>query len=575
MKRLQHLLSTPRRSQILLATLALAIALPAAARTAVVTDGDVVPFDSATWDSSTTAYIGNTAPGTLTVDGGSSVDIQRGYVGSESSSEGTATVSGSDSTWEVSSYPLYVGRDGTGTLNIQDGGLVLVGSETLVNGRDDTGSSIVFDGGSLETASILAAAADLQGVGTIKTKGWVLDADVIVNTSTLVHSFAITDPATGKNISLQIDQTGTDLGTVGAGYRGTGTLTINSGGLVKSSGGTLGYHSGSEGTATVSGSDSTWEVGGISVGRYGTGTLNIQDGGLVKCSDGGYLAGLGSEGIATVSGSGSTWEMSDSLNVGLEGTGTLNIQDGGLVKCSDGYLGYPSWSEGTATVSGSGSTWEMSNDLSVGNLDGGRGTLNIQHGGLVSVVGNASVHSTNGTLAFGLGSSGTGLLDVVGEASLAGILDFRLSGSSPFQAGMLTLITYGSRTGTFGPVINLGAYVTGNGLHYQDHALTLTLDHDLLVGDLDLDGDVDFFDYTATSNNFGETEGMRFRHGDMDGDGDVDFFDYIAVSNHFGDSLAAATGPANAASVPEPSTIILLFIGLLVGLLRFRRHRIV
>ena len=85
----------------------------------------------------------------------------------------------------------------------------------------------------------------------------------------------------------------------------------------------------------------------------------------------------------------------------------------------------------------------------------------------------------------------------------------------------------------------------------------------VLIGDLDLDGDVDFFDYIKCSNNFGETEGMGFQDGDMDGDGDVDFFDYIAVSNHFGDTLPAGTGAVSAASVPEPGTVVLLGMGAL------------
>ena len=136
-------------------------------------------------------------------------------------------------------------------------------------------------------------------------------------------------------------------------------------------------------------------------------------------------------------------------------------------------------------------------------------------------------------------------------------------------------LTYDSRSGAFASVTDLGPYVTGDGLTYGEHELTLTLDHNLLIGGLDLDGDVDFFDYIATSNNFGETEGMGFQDGDMDGDGDVDFFDYITVSNHFGDSLPASAGVVGVAEVPEPSTFGLLGVGT-VGLLAYgwrrRRH---
>ena len=235
--------------------------------------------------------------------------------------------------------------------------------------------------------------------------------------------------------------------------------------------------------------------------------------------------------------------------------------------------------EDGAVVVGPGRTLTIVVDL---QLEAGK--LAIAAGGTADVSGYVDGGSANAAIpgyvvidpAAGLEialaeTSFTGSLTVDGNADLAGDLDFTLCGSSPFQAGAHSLITYGSYAGTFDTVTDLGPYVTGDGLTYGDNVLTLTIDHDLLIGDLDLDGDVDFFDYIATSNNFGETEGMRFQDGDMDNDGDVDFFDYITVSNHFGDSLPATAG---AAEVPEPSTFILLAMGA-VSLLAYgwRRRR--
>ena len=192
-------------------------------------------------------------------------------------------------------------------------------------------------------------------------------------------------------------------------------------------------------------------------------------------------------------------------------------------------------------------------------------------GGTLDVGGSVGAATVFGDLVFGpaagleieLEGSSHDQVAVAADVSLAGQLELKLTGAAPFETGSYALMTYDSHTGTFNPVTDLNAYVTGDGLDYGGHELTLTIDHDLLIGDLDLDGDVDFFDYIATSNNFGQTGGMGFQDGDMDGDGDVDFFDYIAVSNHFGDTLPAVTGVAGATNVPEPSALVLLTAGAL------------
>ena len=111
------------------------------------------------------------------------------------------------------------------------------------------------------------------------------------------------------------------------------------------------------------------------VGKSGNGTLNIEAGGQVS-SNYGYL-GLysGSTGTATVTGTGSTWTNGGRLYVGTSGSGTLNVEAGGQVSNTDGYLGYNSGSTGTATVTGTGSTWTNSGDLYVGYS--GSGTLTV------------------------------------------------------------------------------------------------------------------------------------------------------------------------------------------------------
>ena len=82
---------------------------------------------SASWDKESSNFtLGNTTTQSLTLEEGAELHNERGYVGPSSSSSGgsgTATISGSRSTWDNSSY-FYVGRYGTGAVTIENGGRV-------------------------------------------------------------------------------------------------------------------------------------------------------------------------------------------------------------------------------------------------------------------------------------------------------------------------------------------------------------------------------------------------------------------------------------------------------------------
>jgi hypothetical protein len=97
-----------------------------------------------------------------------------------------------------------------------------------------------------------------------------------------------------------------------------------------------------------------------------------------------------------------------------------------------------------------------------------------------------------------------------------------------------------------------------------------------LPGDGDLDGDVDFDDFSTLAFNFGTSAAIgvdRWIVGDYDWDGDVDFDDFSDLAFNFGKTYAGAPGAAGSPQVPEPATLGLLALGIGGLFMRIRKRR--
>jgi hypothetical protein len=85
------------------------------------------------------------------------------------------------------------------------------------------------------------------------------------------------------------------------------------------------------------------------------------------------------------------------------------------------------------------------------------------------------------------------------------------------------------------------------------------------LGDIDENGTVDFGDFLILSANFGQAA-VDHKTGDIDCNGTVAFGDFLVLSSNFGQAVSVA-----AASVPEPSSWVMIWMVSLVGLAFARR----
>lgn len=60
---------------------------------------------------------------------------------------------------------------------------------------------------------------------------------------------------------------------------------------------------------------------------------------------------------------------------------------------------------------------------------------------------------------------------------------------------------------------------------------------EVLDGDADENGEVNFLDFLALANNFGKQVDATLADGDFDGDGEVSFLDFLVLANNFGDTI--------------------------------------
>ena len=355
----------PRISILNVAVLVITIFFNSSVHAEIVTSGDVVPTtDPGTWAGGTSAYVGYSNSGILSITNGSSVNNTSGnsYLGYEHGSSAVVTIDGEGAAWN--SFYYYVGRNGTSSLTITNGGLV-----------EDYWAFVGYGGDSIGTVDVTGEGSTWINRGYLYIGYYGLGSLSITDSATVTSSGVYLGNAYDYNLDawVLVDGEGSKFEIGGDFSLGTGTLTISNGGFLASGGGYLGEKAGSIATATVDGEGSTWAgIGSFYLGDEGTGILNIINGGSMTSGTAVIGRSYNSSGTVTLDGVGSAWD-NYYLYIGNYGSGTLNIFNGSTVSATDltevGDLGIIAFGDNGGTLT--------TNNLYVGSTQlSGNGTIN-------------------------------------------------------------------------------------------------------------------------------------------------------------------------------------------------------
>ncbi|MFS9380609.1 autotransporter outer membrane beta-barrel domain-containing protein [Citrobacter sp. ANG330] len=380
-----------------------------------------------------TLTVGSGGTGTLNINTTATVTAGNANIGYAATGVGTVNVEGEDAV--LNTAALIMGVNGEGELTITDSGVVnSTGTGTIGNAADGSGA-VTVDGANSQwnlTGVLTSGAAGTGTMALTNSASVTSNGGIVGSTETGTGTVNISSGSLWNN----------GIGALKVGDAGTGILNVNTTGTVTAGNTTIGNAAAGTGTVNVSGVNAVMNMTSLTTGASGQGTLAINDGGVVNTTGTGITgSGAGSTGTVTVDGAGSQWNLTGSLTTGAAGNGTMTLTNEAVVTSVGGFVGNTGAGNGSVDVS-NGAVWDstalaagQSASLMVGNA--ATGAINIHDGGVVesssAILGNAATSdgsvtvdgqdSVLNTADLTVGQSGTGSLDITngGKVSVTNI----------------------------------------------------------------------------------------------------------------------------------------------------------
>ena len=421
--------------------------------------------------------VGRSGTGTLTLDS-SSIESTDGYlyVGTNAAGDGTVTLK-NNSTLSVPKHSIRVGQSGPGVLNIESGSSYS-GAEIYLGYNDGAEGTLNINNGSTTSKGIIVGNIGTGTLNATNASMTITSGGFFIGGNESDSKPAGTGTATLTNTPLTVP------GDIGVGNYGTGTLILD-GSTTLSTNGYLyvARHTGSTGTLTLqNGARVTVPDHTARLGQSGTAVVNVLSGSTFDSSTKDIHLGYNDVGNGTLNVDGGTVN-SLKIWVGNNGTGTLSVKNGAVdTNKNNIYVGNNSGSTGTLNLMDGGLINTGTSHVYVGTAAGSTGTFNMTGG--ILTAGDLRIGDT-GT---GVANISGGTIDLA-YVMYAGIYNgadgtINVSGANTKITAAGNIIA-GYEAGATGSITIDGATVNGNSElrvgRYGDGTMTLKNDAKVTV----------------------------------------------------------------------------------------------